>query len=73
MEATLPVGIVVRMHGDGGQSGDLVSGGLGWLIKTRVLRYLDGESYKKPAPLFIGLFVGGYIEAAIWSVVGVVA
>lgn len=46
---------------------------LGWLIKTRVLKYSGGEGYKRLVPLFIGLFVGEYVAAAFWVVVGAIA
>jgi hypothetical protein len=46
---------------------------LGWLIKTRVLKYSGGEGYKQMVPLFVGLFVGEYVSAGIWAIVGVFA
>jgi hypothetical protein len=43
---------------------------LGWLIKTRVLKYAGGEGYKKLIPFFFGLFAGDYAAAGFWAIVG---
>lgn len=63
-----PIGFITM----GLNSGIWFSVFLGWLIKTRVLKYGGGDGYKRLVPLFIGLFAGQYVSAAFWSVVGAV-
>jgi hypothetical protein len=61
-----PIGYITTGLG----SGIWFSVFLGWLIKARVLKYAGGEGYRKLIPLFVGLFVGEYVAAAFWSVIG---
>jgi hypothetical protein len=44
---------------------------LGWTIKRTILKYGGGDGFKRSIPFFVGLFVGQYIMAALWYMVGV--
>src|SRR5690606_15286626 len=38
-----------------------------WLVKTGLLRYGGGNIYRRAAPLFMGLALGEFTMASIWS------
>ncbi len=42
---------------------------VGWLMKTVLLRYGSGRSYRRARPLFMGLVVGEFLAAGIWVIV----
>jgi hypothetical protein len=44
---------------------------LGWLIKRSVLKYGGGRLFRTAIPLFVGLLVGHFVIAGIWTIVGV--
>ena len=44
---------------------------LGWLCKIITLRYGGMSAYKKALPFFIGLILGDYFIASVWSLAGV--
>ena len=43
----------------------------GWLIKSLVLKFGGLGTYRRYRPLFLGLIVGEYFMAALWSFVGI--
>jgi hypothetical protein len=43
---------------------------VGWLIKLVTLRYGGMSTYKRGIPLFIGLILGDYVTASVWSLIG---
>ena len=43
---------------------------IGWLIKTVVVRYGGITGYRKALPFFLGMILGDYIAASMWSIVG---
>lgn len=44
---------------------------LGWLAKWLTLRYGGLRAYKRALPFFIGLILGDYIIASLWTLVGI--
>ncbi len=42
-----------------------------WLAKTALLRYGGGNIYRRAAPLFMGLALGEFTMASIWSLYGI--
>lgn len=45
---------------------------VGWLMKTILMRYGSGRSYRRARPFFLGLVVGEFLAAAIWVAVSAV-
>ena len=43
---------------------------IGWSIKTVVVRYGGIKGYRRALPFFLGLILGDYIAASMWSIVG---
>lgn len=41
-----------------------------WLIKILIIRYSGIKGYRRALPLFMGLILGDYVAAGIWSIVG---
>ena len=41
---------------------------VGWLMKTILMRYGSGRSYRRARPVFLGLVVGEFLAAGIWVV-----
>lgn len=41
-----------------------------WIIKSIILRYGGLQAYRKSVPFFVGLVIGDYIVACVWSIVG---
>ena len=39
---------------------------VGWLMKTALMRYGSGRSYRKARPFFLGLVAGEFLAAGIW-------
>lgn len=44
---------------------------VGWLAKVLILRYGGMRAYRRALPFFIGLILGDYVIACIWSLAGV--
>jgi hypothetical protein len=44
---------------------------LGWLAKWLTLRYGGLSAYKRALPFFIGLILGDYVIASLWTLVGI--
>ena len=44
---------------------------VGWLAKVLILRYGGMQSYRRALPFFIGLILGDYVIACLWSLAGV--
>ncbi|MGC9318541.1 MAG: DUF6785 family protein [Armatimonadota bacterium] len=42
-----------------------------WLAKTAMLRYGGGDIYRRAAPFFMGLALGEFTMASIWSLYGI--
>ena len=42
-----------------------------WVIKTALLRYGGGNIYRRAAPLFMGLVLGEFTMAAVWSLIAI--
>lgn len=45
---------------------------LGWLAKWLTLRYGGLRAYKLALPFFIGLILGDYVIAGLWTLIGIV-
>lgn len=43
---------------------------IGWLIKTLVVRYGGVRLYRGAQPFFLGVILGDYTVAAVWSLIG---
>ena len=43
---------------------------IGWLLKFLIVRYGGVKLYRSAIPFFIGLILGDYIIAALWSLLG---
>jgi hypothetical protein len=43
---------------------------IGWLIKTIIVRYGGIKGYRRALPFFLGLILGDYVAASMWSIVG---
>lgn len=43
---------------------------IGWAIKTVVVRYGGIKAYRKAIPFFLGMILGDYIAASMWSIIG---
>ena len=43
---------------------------IGWLIKFWVVRYGGVKGYRAALPFFLGLILGDYVVAAVWSLAG---
>ena len=43
---------------------------IGWLIKFLIVRYGGVKLYRAAIPFFIGLILGDYVIAALWSLIG---
>ena len=44
---------------------------VGWLCKVVSLRYGGIRAYRAALPFFIGLILGDYVIASIWTLIGV--
>ena len=42
----------------------------GWMVKLLTLRYGGMGLYKRGIPFFIGLILGDYVTASVWSLIG---
>ena len=45
---------------------------IGWMMKTILMRYGSGRTYRKARPVFLGLVVGEFLAAGIWVIVSAV-
>ncbi len=45
---------------------------IGWAIKAIILRFGGLKAYRRAVPFFLGLVLGEYVMACIWSLIGVV-
>ena len=45
---------------------------MGWLMKTILMRYGSGRSYRRARPMFLGLVVGEFTAAGIWVIVSAI-
>ena len=43
---------------------------IGWLLKAVIVRYGGAPLYRKSLPFFLGLILGDYVIAALWSLAG---
>jgi hypothetical protein len=43
---------------------------IGWLLKSMVVRYGGSRMYRQALPFFLGLILGDYVIAAVWSLWG---
>lgn len=43
---------------------------VGWFIKALIVRYGGVKMYRAAIPFFLGLILGDYIIAALWSIIG---
>ena len=43
---------------------------IGWVIKSFVVRYGGIKGYRRALPFFLGLILGDYVAASMWSIVG---
>ena len=43
---------------------------VGWLAKSLIVRYGGVRLYRQAIPFFIGLILGDYVIAALWSLIG---
>lgn len=43
---------------------------IGWLTKLLIVRYGGMKGFRKALPFFLGLILGDYIAASMWSIVG---
>lgn len=43
---------------------------IGWLLKLVIVRYGGIKGYRQALPFFLGLILGDYIAASMWSIVG---
>jgi hypothetical protein len=43
---------------------------IGWLIKLVIVRYGGIKGYRRALPFFLGLILGDYVAASMWSIVG---
>jgi hypothetical protein len=43
---------------------------VGWFIKVWIVRYGGVKGYRMALPFFMGLILGDYVVASIWSIVG---
>ena len=45
---------------------------ISWALKLGILRYGGIRAYRRVLPFFVGLLLGEYVTACLWSVAGVV-
>jgi hypothetical protein len=45
---------------------------LGWAMKSLLMRYGSGPTYRRARPFFMGLVVGEFLAAGIWVVVSII-
>lgn len=43
---------------------------IGWFVKTIVVHYGGMKGYRRAMPFFLGLILGDYVAASMWSIVG---
>jgi len=43
---------------------------IGWTIKLLIVRYGGIKVYRRSLPFFLGLILGDYVAASLWSIVG---
>ena len=43
---------------------------IGWAVKLAIVRYGGIRGYRRALPFFLGLILGDYIAASMWSIVG---
>lgn len=43
---------------------------IGWLLKLVIVRYGGIKGYRRALPFFLGLILGDYVAASMWSIVG---
>ncbi|MCX8053893.1 MAG: hypothetical protein N3B12_08800 [Armatimonadetes bacterium] len=43
---------------------------IGWAVKTLIVRYGGITGYRRALPFFMGLILGDYVAASMWSIVG---
>ena len=43
---------------------------IGWLVKLVIVRYGGIKGYRKGLPFFLGVILGDYVAASMWSIVG---
>ena len=43
---------------------------IGWILKTLIVRYGGIKAYRQALPFFLGLILGDYVAASLWSIVG---
>lgn len=43
---------------------------VGWLVKTIIVRYGGIKGYRAALPFFLGMILGDYVAASMWSIVG---
>ncbi len=43
-----------------------------WLIKFTIMRFGGAKSFRKSAPVFLGLILGDYTLGCLWSIVGII-
>jgi hypothetical protein len=44
---------------------------VGWLLKVITLRYGGIRAYRAALPFFVGLILGDYVIASVWTLIGV--
>jgi len=45
---------------------------ISWALKATILKYGGVKAYRKAMPFFLGLILGEYIIACIWSILGII-
>jgi len=45
---------------------------LGWLAKTLIIRYGGIRTFRAAIPFFLGLILGDYVTASVWSLIAIV-
>ena len=43
-----------------------------WAIKSVIMRFGGAKSFRKAAPIFLGLILGDYTLGCLWSIIGIV-
>lgn len=43
---------------------------VGWTLKSLIVRYGGIKGYRQALPFFLGLILGDYVAASLWSIVG---
>ncbi len=67
-----PIGYAMTAATFGGLSDFWSSVFLGWLAKALILRFFGLRAFRAAAPFFLGLVLGDYVVACVWSLIGTI-